>query len=161
MLALLRAPSTKFLSFNCSVFISINGVLNSYLPIGLPVHNQTLPRPGPLCARLGYATAYVCSEGSCAALWMRTQTLTEVQNSSNVCTAKRSLYTCLNAIYTAVYELTHRRGKFELCCAEIRMASASSLAKRVCTTAESMRWPWRSRLMHNALIPNDLIHNIR
>jgi len=52
MLALLRAPSTKF---SHSMFISISELLNSYLPIGLPGHNRTLPG-------LGYANEYCSPE---------------------------------------------------------------------------------------------------
>ena len=40
ILALLRAPSTKLV-------VSISEILNSYLPVGLPGHKQTLPGPGP------------------------------------------------------------------------------------------------------------------
>ena len=42
-------------SLKCHVFISISELLNSYLPIGLPGHSQTLPRSGP---GLGYTTGF-------------------------------------------------------------------------------------------------------
>jgi len=50
MLTLLHAPLTNLI-IKVHVFISISEPLNSYLPIGLPGHNQTL-------SGLGYATGH-------------------------------------------------------------------------------------------------------